>query len=135
MLIFFLTYKSKCIAILNTHLQILKWKIQNKETNLQINSKPNTLKWTRDISDLVLLIYGAVDTSIFNNGQVDIKEVANFVGAMLGIEIKDYSNIFRQIRKRKIKERTAFLDEMRIKLIQRMDDADNGIYKCSKKRK
>lgn len=86
------------------------------------------LKWTRDISDLVLLIYGLVETDSVDDGQIDLKEISNRIGQIFGLEIKDCSNIFRQIRKRKIKERTAFLDEMKMRLIKRMDNADNGIF-------
>lgn len=122
-------------------LDLVKWKIYNNSTELtsiqnQIkNKQKKNLKWTRDISDLVILIYGFSETNSFNNGEIDIKEISNFIGEVFGVEIKDCSNIFRQIRKRKIKERTDFLDEMKLKITQRMDNADNGIYACRKERK
>lgn len=118
-------------------LKLIEWHIHCNQSQaiLSVPVKEKIalpLTWTRDISDLVLLIYGCADTGSFNNGQVNIKEIGSVIGEMFGIEIKDISNIFRQIRKRKIKERTAFIDEMRERILQRMDDADNGIYTYKK---
>lgn len=94
----------------------------------QKNKNASPPKWTRDISDLVLLIYGCATTDCFNHGKIDIKEITIYFSEIFGIEIKDSANIFRQIRKLKLKERTAFFDEMKAKVIERMDNADNGIY-------
>lgn len=114
------------------HLQLIQWGIQNASGyNSQSDKKHRNAsppKWTRDISDLVLIIYGCAATDCFDYGTVDIKEIAIYFSKIFGVEIKDSANIFRQIRKRKIKDRTAFFDEMKAKVIERMDNADNGVY-------
>lgn len=132
-----LKYITKAISIIDMSLNLIKWQMSYEPKILFSDKKKpiTSLKWARDISDLVLLIYGLADMSSFNNGEVNIKEISDCIGKIFGIEIKDCSNIFRQIRKRKIKDRTAFLDEMKERILLRMDNADNGIYTYSKGRR
>lgn len=133
-----MNYITKANALIETGQKIIEWEICSPSSSCADTvNKPwkKILQWTRDISDLALLIYGCAETDCFNMGQVSIKEIAAFMSEVFDVEIKDISNFFREIRKRKIKERTAFFDEMKEKVIRRMDNADNGIYTYRKGRK
>jgi len=82
------------------------------------------MQWTDSKTSLVELIYALYSSGCINNGNISLKEMAQFTEAMFQIEIGDPYRTFLEIRGRK-KSRTAFLDEMKNKLIEVMDKLDN----------
>jgi RteC protein. len=82
------------------------------------------MQWTDSKTSLVELIYALYSSGCINNGNISLKEMAQFTEAMFQIEIGDPYRTFLEIRGRK-KSRTAFLDEMKNKLIETMDKLDN----------
>jgi len=82
------------------------------------------MQWTDSKTSLVELIYALYSSGCINNGNISLKEMAQFTEAMFQIEIGDPYRTFLEIRGRK-KSRTAFLDEMKNKLIEAMDKLDN----------
>ena len=98
-----------------------------------VGDKPDTpLYWSGSKSDLVELAYGILETKRFNDGDIDIQEAVRHLSEIFSIPVQDCYDVFRAIRRR-TDSRTLFLDEMKVKLNQRMDNMDNGIFK--KKRK
>lgn len=95
--------------------------------------KPDTpLYWSGSKSDLVELAYGILETKRFNERDIDIQESVEHLSRMLSFLVTNCYDTFRGIRRR-TNSRTLFLDKMKVRLNQRMDDMDNGIFK--KKRK
>lgn len=95
--------------------------------------KPDTpLYWSGSKSDLVELAYGLLETKCFNDGEIDIQEAVEHLSQILSFPVNDCYDVFRAIRRR-TDSRTLFLDEMKVKLNQRMDDMDNGIFKKRRK--
>lgn len=90
------------------------------------------LYWSGSKSDLVELAYGILETKRFNEGDIDIQEAVEHLSQMLSFPITDCYDVFRAIRRR-TDSRTLFLDEMKTRLNQRMDDMDNGIFKKRRK--
>ncbi|MDH6309429.1 hypothetical protein M2451_002685 [Dysgonomonas sp. PFB1-18] len=91
--------------------------------------KPDTpLYWSGSKSDLVELAYGILETKRFNDGDIDIQEAVRHLSEIFSIPIQDCYDVFRAIRRR-TDSRTLYLDEMKARLNQRMDDMDNGIFK------
>ncbi|NDV93413.1 RteC protein [Dysgonomonas sp. 521] len=96
-------------------------------------SKPETkLYWSGSKCDFVELAYGLLEAKCFNDGEIDIQEAINCLSEMLSFPVPDFYDTFRSIRMR-TNSRTHFLNELKDKLDQRMEDMDNGIFK--KKRK
>lgn len=89
-------------------------------TNKEIG-KP--LAWTAAKSALIELIYGLYATGVYNNGQVDLKDIARHFEGAYQIDLGNYYRVFQEIRIRK-KSRTAFLEQLKEKLESKMDDAD-----------
>lgn len=74
--------------------------------------------------DLVELIYSWEGINCFNNGNVSIKELAQYIEFVFNIDLGDYYNTFKDIRARK-GSRTQFLDKLIKYLNERMDNQDN----------
>lgn len=126
---------NKMISISESQFSKLRTLI--KGLNLFLTSidgeKPKTpLYWSGSKSDLIELAYGILETKHFNNGDIEIKEAVNYLSEVFSFPVIDYYDTFRAIRRR-VDSRTLFLDEMKEKLNDRMDEMDNGVFK--KKRK
>lgn len=79
--------------------------------------------WTASKTDLVELIY-ALDTSkCIDHGNINLKTLASYLEDIFNINIGDVYRIYLEIRERK-GSRTQFLDRLKDKLIERMDEAD-----------
>lgn len=90
------------------------------------NLKP-PIKWTGSAADLVELTYGIIEAKRFNGGDVDINATIQYLCDMFSFEVKDCYDTYRAIRRR-VDSRTLLLDEMKAKLNERMDRADEGVW-------
>lgn len=114
-------YLTKSIYALDVNLQMVTWKISgilSKSNNNLINI---VTKWTGSVTELVELGYALIESKRVNNGNIQIKYFMSQLSLFFDFQISDCFNIYREIRKRKL-NRTAFLDELRNGLIQRMDN-------------
>ena len=87
------------------------------------NTNENTaslMRWTGNAIDLVELIYGIDEMGCINNGKMPLKQVAPLLYKIFGIESKDCYRFYIDIKRRKNKSRTYFLDKMQEKLNERM---------------
>ncbi|MES1220841.1 MAG: RteC domain-containing protein [Bacteroidota bacterium] len=82
-----------------------------------------SLKWTGPKVALIEMIYALQSSGVFQNGAADIKQVTAFFESVCGVELGNVYNSFQEMRLRK-KNRAVFLDLLRDRLIQRMDEAD-----------
>jgi len=99
----------------------LNGQLYYKTIDIMYNHK---MQRTDSKTSLVELIYALYSSGCINNGNISLKEMAQFTEAIFQIEIGDPYRTFLEIRGRK-KSRTAFLDEMKNKLIETMDKLDN----------
>ncbi|MEB0261808.1 RteC domain-containing protein [Mucilaginibacter sp. 10I4] len=79
------------------------------------------LTWTANKTDLVELIYALVSLGVFNNGNIEIKLVMDFIQNVFQVDLGSYYHKYTDITRRK-KERTSFLDKLKFALLRRMDD-------------
>ncbi|UEG54899.1 RteC domain-containing protein [Mucilaginibacter daejeonensis] len=79
------------------------------------------LTWTFNKTDLIELIYALVAAGVFNNGNVEIRSVVNCFQMVFHIELGAYYHKYTDITRRK-KDRTAFLDKLKISLLRRIDE-------------
>ena len=66
---------------------------------------------------LVEFIYALYARKCFNNGNTNLKEIAFCFETLIDIEIREFYRIFLKIR-------TQFLDKLKEKITQMMDELD-----------
>lgn len=80
------------------------------------------LKWTASKTSLTELVYALAHTDCVNNGKADIKDIAEFVEAVLDIDLGDFYRTYVELRMRT--NRTKFLESLKASLIAKMDEDD-----------
>lgn len=86
-------------------------------------SPQQKLRWTASRAGLVELIYALQSGAVYNNGQTGIKEIADSFQQLFEVDLGNYYHVFNEIRLRK-KNRTSLLDQLREKVLQKMDAMD-----------
>jgi hypothetical protein len=81
------------------------------------------LDWKLSKTSCIELLYALHSVGAF--GKTDVKRIASHFESAFNIDLKNYYHTFLEIRIRKT-SRAAFLELLREKLIQRMDDADDN---------
>lgn len=102
----------------------LHWIETQKDISPILSSYTPPIVWTGKIIHLMEIIYGSFTLKDFNNGNTTIKDVAKYLGKVLGIDIKDPSGCYINMRDRINESRTVYLDNMRKALLARMDEDD-----------
>jgi hypothetical protein len=105
--------------------EIKKLEISNKDADEGELEKGNQIHWTGPKVALVELLYALQSAGSFNNGTVDLKELANHFQSYFNVDLGNYYRTFQDMRIRKI-NRTTFLDLLKGRLIQRMDETDEN---------
>jgi hypothetical protein len=88
----------------------------------ELSSLP-PVQWTGSKAALTELIYALQSGGVLNNGLTGIKEIAENFEKIFQVELGNYYHCFNEIRLRK-KNRTALLDHLREKVLQKMDGMD-----------
>ncbi|WP_395763136.1 RteC domain-containing protein [Elizabethkingia anophelis] len=110
---------SKIIA--NDLLQVyLEGQLNNMQND---NRKDTLLNWSGTKTALIELIYALHANAIIDNGNADIKLIAQTFGQVFDIELGDIYHTYLELRSRKI-NRTKFLDTLREGLIKKMDEQE-----------
>ena len=97
----------------------------------QSRSEDNTtfskvkVKWTGKKSELTEIIYAWIEAESFNHGNVNIKELVNYIETVFNIDIGDFYHVFLEMRERK-SSRTIYLDKLMKLLNERMNNADKS---------
>ena len=81
------------------------------------------VKWTSNKTALVELMYALMAGDVLNNGNAQIKDIAESLGKAFDIDLGDFYRTFSDIRMRK-NGRTRFLDQLTNALIDKMDIMD-----------
>lgn len=99
--------------------------IENKDNSEKSQRKPNIkLMWTGSKVALIELLYALQSEGVFNNGAVDLKDIAEYFEQIFEIDLGQYRRAFLEIRARK-SDRTKFINSLNETLLKRMDDADD----------
>lgn len=99
---------------------------QNKfHISKSIESPQQRLVWTGTRAGLVELLFGLHAAGVFNNSNASLAQIARYLETMFGIELGNFHRAFQEIRIRK-SGRTNFIDRMKKKLVERMDEADGN---------
>ena len=89
-----------------------------KKNDMPADAPP--MRWTGKASDLVELIYGVSEMGCINDGEVSLKEIADYFYKVLSVQAKGCYNIYSDIKMRKNESRTYFLDRAAEKVNKRM---------------
>ena len=84
-------------------------------------SERSNLTWTGGKTDLIELIYALQASEVFNKGNAGVKQIASQFEIVFNVSLSNCYRTFQEIRLRK-KNQTQFLDEIKQKLKQRLDD-------------
>ena len=95
-------------------------------------SSLETASWTGNAINLIELIYACHELKQFNDGEISLKSLTEYVGRVFGVDIKDASSYYARIRRRKDDERTYFIDRIKEVLLKKMERDDDKLYKRSK---
>lgn len=91
-----------------------------------------SIRWTDDIIHLIEILYACHELKLFNNGDVTLKQVVEYVCGVLGVEVKNASSYYARMRRRKGDDRTYFIDRLREVLLRKMYTDDEKQYQRSK---
>ena len=111
--------------------ELLRIYLNTAISSIQLTDPPEPktiekkLQWTGAKVSLIELIYSLQTAGVINNGTADIKLLTNFFERTFQVDLGNVYNVFQEMRIRK-KNRTSFLDQLKERLIQRMDEADEG---------
>ncbi|SEB01213.1 RteC protein [Flavobacterium gillisiae] len=101
-------------------------KLEHNSDQLQptiLSSKKQ--KWTGSKVELIEIIYALHTEGVFNNGKSSLKEVVSYFESAFDIDLGQFHRVFLEIRNRKT-EKTKFINTLKNKLINRMDEADEN---------
>jgi len=106
--------------MLMRYIQNEVFRLQTKEDGNQpiLKSKP---RWTGDKVYLIELAYGMYYTGMINDGKTEIKTIVDTIAQLFDVNLENHSRTFHDIKRRKI-DRTKFLDIMKSKLENKMDE-------------
>lgn len=116
--------------ITNEMLRIyLNKRLVKLETNTQVEGNLQKclkypFRFTGKKVFLIELGYSLVSSGDINNGNVEIKEMMNFLGTVFQVELGDYYAAYIAMKERK-KDRTAYLSRLQDSLVKRMDEDDS----------
>ena len=81
------------------------------------------LDWTESKTALIELAYALHASKAINNGNMDIKRIISTLEQTFNLDLGNFYRTFQNIRIRQ-GSRTAFIDDLKLTLIQKMDEAD-----------
>ena len=96
-----------------------------------VHGQESPVIWTGNQTDLVELLYALVESGCLNNGNIQIKSAILFFQSIFKVDLKYYYHKYTDISNRK-KERTVFLDRLKVCLTKKMDgkyELDNPVLK------
>lgn len=113
--------------------ELLSEFIKNAVSNIEVgdelkrNYYPGThkLKWTASKVSLIELLYALQSSGSINNGSIDLKDLAINLQILFNIDLGNYYRVFQEMRIRK-SSRTSFIDQLKDRLIKRMDESDEN---------
>ena len=105
--------------------ELIKEALPNNQQFDNTNIQKIKAKWTGSKVALIELIYAFHTSKCINNGESDLKKMTSYVENLFDIDLGDVYRVFLEIRNRK-GSRVLCLDDLRNKLIARMDEVDNN---------
>jgi RteC protein. len=83
------------------------------------------ISWTGKKAELIEQVYAWIEANSFNHGNINIKELVNYIENVFNIDLGDFYHVFLEMRERK-GHRTLYLDKLIKLLNERMNNADRN---------
>lgn len=122
------TFLSEAVRFIDASIH---WSVSLKNIIHEKQAK-TPIVWTGKIIHFVEWIYGADSLKNFNNGEITMKELMEYIGNALNIKVKDPSGCYVDMRDRVNESRTVYIDSMREALLARMKEDDEKKYQRNK---
>jgi hypothetical protein len=87
-------------------------------------TETETLQWTDGLIDLVELTYALHASGSIDNGNITLTQLFQKMGAFFGIEVKEFSRTFSDVKSRVKGDRTTFIDKLKRALKSKLEKAD-----------
>lgn len=113
-------YKISKIIANEQFQEFLMMKCKNLDDDC-VHGPESPVIWTGNQTDLVELLYALVESGCLNNGNIQIKSAILFFQSVFKVDLKYYYHKYTDISNRK-KERTVFLDRLKVCLARKMDN-------------
>lgn len=123
----FCTLHSIKIAFLIAYQQLRQYfqdamlEIENPIKTPVFATQQSEMNWTDSKTGLIELGYALHAAGSFNNGKADLKQINDYLQAVFHVDLGNTSRTFQEILARK-RGYTAFLDRLRDRLLQRIND-------------
>ena len=126
----FSTPASSELSRIKAHEMIIEYmgtKVMELKTGAALmDLQPYSTIWTGSKVALIELAYALHSCKMINHGMADIRQIISALEGIFKIQLGDFYRVFQNIRIRQ-SSRTTFMDELKEKLIERMDETDlNG---------
>lgn len=115
-------YEIAKIIANNLIYKYIEYQICDVDQEHKLSTLPK-LNWTSSKTSLAELIYALHSQGVFDNGNADIKQIAQSLEIFFNIELGDFYHTYSELKNRKI-NRTKFLDNLRDTLIRKMDEEE-----------
>jgi hypothetical protein len=116
---------NKAIQLVDTQIEFVRWRIQTEQsTAVSAQNMLKKVKWTGTIIQLVELVYALHEARCFN--EISLKELFAAVCKVFDCEVKNYYRLFWDIKNRTTADRTKFLNELRMVLMDKLFRMDSG---------
>ena len=111
----------RIINAISTELDIIRYQIDHPLL-MQKSEMPKFQRkhWTGSVSGLVEIIYLMKDC--VDNGNIEIKEIADWFEYIFQVKLDNIYKIIEQIANRKKDSKTKFLDEQKLNFVKFLDD-------------
>ena len=117
----FLFAKLSAYDKLSNYYNVYVRELENGAPTRQL--KKDKLVWTGSKAAIIELIYGLHSCGVINNGNVEVKQIAAFFEENFNVQIGNWYRAFQDMRERKA-QKTIFIDQLKKKIIERMDESD-----------
>ena len=117
----FLFAKLSAYDKLSNYYNVYVRELENGAPTRQL--KKDKLVWTGSKAAVIELIYGLHSCGVINNGNVEVKQIAEFFGEHFNVQIGNWYRAFQDMRERKA-NKTIFTDQLKKKILERMDETD-----------
>jgi hypothetical protein len=106
----------KAFEFLKEHVTRCIEQVQNGTTGVP------TLQWTGNKSYLIELIYALQVAGVFNKSTSDVRAIAIYFQKAFNVDLGNYYRTLKDIQIRKGGSKTHFLDELKCKLSEKLDE-------------
>jgi hypothetical protein len=106
----------KAFELLKEHISLCIEQVQNGTTGVA------SLRWTGQKSCLIELIYALQVAGVFNRSTSDVRAIAMYFQKAFNVDLGNYYRTLKDIQIRKGGSKTHFLDELKYKLSEKLDE-------------